>query len=340
MKYIKQSKAAISAAFILSLTVCFGADSVGAYAAPAQSLQQAEPDHSHDKVPGAADIQLGGAISGKKLYLIYTEAGLRSIGTGDYGMDQAYMLAAGSIDLSGGEWLPIGTAGKPFTGYFDGNGCDIKGLTMTDPDASVIGLFGYAENAVIHNVTLKDYHISSAGRNISDKKVNPICAVPVNCDISDTFPEPEGAAPVSPEPLQMATKEIDGSPWYVVENEAQLRSIGTGIYGLDKNYLQGADIDLSSGEWIPIGTTDSPFTGKYDGNGCVITGLTMKDPDAKMIGFFGVGDSATICNVTLKDYDILSAGKNVKGVTRGPILAWGTGTNKTSNNKVYPLGKS
>lgn len=36
-------------------------------------------------------------------------------------------------------------------------------------------------------------------------------------------------------------------------NGSQLRSIGQGEYGLDKDYVQGADIHLSANERVPPG---------------------------------------------------------------------------------------
>ena len=58
----------------------------------------------------------------------------------------------------------------------------------------------------------------------------------------------------------MEALEFRGTTYYLVFNEAQLRSIGTGEYGMDQNYMQQADIQLSSDEWVPIGTWDNPFT--------------------------------------------------------------------------------
>ena len=65
----------------------------------------------------------------------------------------------------------------------------------------------------------------------------------------------------------MNTATVKGVTWYLVESEAHLRAIGTGEYGLDKNYMQNADITMSKTEWVPIGTESNPFTGQYNGNG-------------------------------------------------------------------------
>ena len=134
---------------------------------------------------------------------------------------------------------------------------------------------------------------------------------------------------------EMETLSIKGTTYYLVQNEAQLRAIGTGKYGMNLNYMQQADIFLSAGDWVPIGTWDAPFTGTYNGNGFEITGLTMTDPNATIIGLFGVAKNAHIYNVTLRDCDIASAGKNVSGKSVGAILAIGQGS-RSYDNFVYP----
>ena len=48
---------------------------------------------------------------------------------------------------------------------------------MTDPDATLVGLFGFAQNANIYNVTLRDYDIVHAGEKALRKSVGAILAV-------------------------------------------------------------------------------------------------------------------------------------------------------------------
>ena len=133
----------------------------------------------------------------------------------------------------------------------------------------------------------------------------------------------------------METLEFRGTTYYLVFNEAQLRAIGTGEYGMDQNYMQQADIQLSTDQWVPIGTWDNPFTGTFNGNGFEIAGLTMTDPDAEIIGLFGVAQNAHIYNVVLRDCDITSAGRNITGKSVGAILAIGQGS-RSYDNFVYP----
>ena len=136
----------------------------------------------------------------------------------------------------------------------------------------------------------------------------------------------------------METLEFRGTTYYLVFNEAQLRAIGTGEYGMNQNYMQQADIQLSTDEWVPIGTWDNPFTGTFNGNGFEIAGLTMTGPDAEIIGLFGVAQNAHIYNVILRDCDIMSAGRNITGKSVGAILAIGQGS-RSYDNFVYPKEK-
>ena len=130
----------------------------------------------------------------------------------------------------------------------------------------------------------------------------------------------------------METLEINGTTYYLVFNEEQLRAIGAGKYGMELNYMQQADIQLSADEWIPIGTRDNPFTGTYNGNGYEIIGLTMTDPDAEIVGLFGVArNNAQIYNITLRDCDIMSAGKNAAKISVGAIVAIAYGAHSYDN---------
>lgn len=133
----------------------------------------------------------------------------------------------------------------------------------------------------------------------------------------------------------METLEINGITFYLVSNEEQLRAIGAGKYGMDLNYMQQADIQLSANEWIPIGTWDNPFTGTYNGNGYEIIGLTMTDPYAEIIGLFGVvRDNAQIYNITLRDCDIMSAGRDAAKISAGAIVAIAYGGHAYDNTVI------
>ena len=79
----------------------------------------------------------------------------------------------------------------------------------------------------------------------------------------------------------------------------------------DFNVVLNNDIDLSqyaitrsavASNWTPIGTSEKPFSGTFDGNGKTIKNLALVETEAKegkaYIGFFGYAKNATIKNVT------------------------------------------
>ena len=340
MNYKKKSGIAKCLTILLTIFLLCGFSLTGAYAAGKSTAGTKIQIDINPNSTGAKKlgIEIGGSLDGKtKLYIIYSEKGLRAIGTGKYGLDEDYLLGA-DIKMSDKEWTPIGTADHPFTGYFGGNGCKIISLTMKASNTDVVGLFGYAAGATIQNVTLVDTNFTSIKHYAPDKVEDYICAVAKDCDITDIFIDPkEDKQDTNDQTMKTAT--IMGKTWYLVETEAQLRSIGTGSYTLNKNYLQNADIDLSSAEWVPIGTKEAPFMGTYNGNGFEIKGLTMTDPNAQIIGMFGVAKKATICHVILRDYDIQSAGSNVTGKSIAPILVFGNTSTKSYDNEVYPKEK-
>ena len=73
---------------------------------------------------------------------------------------------APAIDLKGVEWTPIGTAGKPFKGSFDGNGVVIRNLTVKASEFA--GLFGFVlsdkgiTNVALENVVIEANHYAGA----------------------------------------------------------------------------------------------------------------------------------------------------------------------------------
>ena len=75
-------------------------------------------------------------------------------------------------------------------------------------------------------------------------------------------------------------------------------------------FMMMGNIDLAGIDWTPIGSSDSPFKGTFDGNGFSIENLniTTDDPFAENLGFFAVTDGATIKDVDFKDAKVTSFG--------------------------------
>ena len=92
---------------------------------------------------------------------------------------------------------------------------------------------------------------------------------------------------------------------------------------LSAHYKLGGDIDASTENWTPIGgdglpPSPSPFTGSLDGEGYVISGLTvdvMGTTGHQYGGLFGYTASAKISNLGLTDVNIAvtSTGNNSYG---------------------------
>jgi len=76
----------------------------------------------------------------------------------------------------------------------------------------------------------------------------------------------------------------------------------------------GSLSDVASGDdvWTPIGSSEKPYAGKFDGNSHSISGLYINDKDAENIGLFGVTTHAEISNVGIKNSYML--GKSAGGL--------------------------
>ena len=106
----------------------------------------------------------------------------------------------------------------------------------------------------------------------------------------------------------------DAENTYVATVDALQEALEEVVAGTeDKNIVLSGDIDLASlmtrsavaSNWTPIGTSEKPFTGVFDGNGFTIKNLALVEAEAKegkaYIGFFGYAKDATIKNVTFEN---------------------------------------
>ena len=161
-----------------------------------------------------------------------------------------------------------------------------------------------------------------------------------------TEPEEE---PVLEGPIPIATAEELNN----IRN-ATIETYGAGtewegLYegGLDKEYIQVANIDLSEYSdseegWSPIGTEgedwgpfkidliSTSFKGTYDGGNYVITGLEVKGEDERFKGLFGFAQGATIRNVGLIDNKVIGR-EYVGGLV-------GAARNNTTISNSYATG--
>ncbi|MBQ4142028.1 MAG: hypothetical protein IJD43_00955 [Thermoguttaceae bacterium] len=126
---------------------------------------------------------------------------------------------------------------------------------------------------------------------------------------------------------------LDESDWYTNPSEegvyvistagelaklAELVNSGTDNFDGKTILVDAAELDLSAYEnWTPIGTAANSFWGTFDGQDCVITGLTINDPTLNSAGLFGAlstgswaKNTTTLKNFTIKNANI-TAGSNV-----------------------------
>jgi len=77
------------------------------------------------------------------------------------GLSKKYVLI-NNVDLQGSNWIPIGTTQNPFNGTLNGNGYTINNLTInqTGFSAPPSGLFGFALNPKIYNLTLSNVNVN------------------------------------------------------------------------------------------------------------------------------------------------------------------------------------
>ena len=146
-----------------------------------------------------------------------------------------------------------------------------------------------------------------------------------------------------------ATPTKDGE-WYVIDSVDDLYWLATapkdvkakltkditvnpGVLDDDGNLISNPKLE----EWKPIGTSNNPFKGTFDGQGHTISGLYV-NLKKNYVGLFGhVGKGGTVKNVTLADSYVSG------NISVGGICGWnngGTVENCTSGCTVKGTGNS
>ena len=102
-------------------------------------------------------------------------------------------------------------------------------------------------------------------------------------------------------PLVLATALLTSVSAFAqtqISTEAQLKDIANDLNG---HYVLTQNITLSDHEWTPIGTSEQPFTGTFDGQGHTIIGLTVgngvNNDSNNDKAFFGFTKNATVTNI-------------------------------------------
>ena len=109
---------------------------------------------------------------------------------------------------------------------------------------------------------------------------------------------------------------------YVIKDEAQLRFLAESVNGgqnySGKYFRLDSDIGLTS-PWTPIGTEGVPFSGSFNGNGHVVSGLTITKTGTEntdlYLGLFG-----KIAGISSNSYTSTSEWKNIDRKDYGIII--------------------
>lgn len=108
----------------------------------------------------------------------------------------------------------------------------------------------------------------------------------------------------------------------VIKTADELQAIKDNLNG---KFILMNDIDLSGYAWEAIGDNSTPFEGEFDGNGYVISNLTINKSTENYQGLFGNTSSAVIKNLGLENVDV------VGGYYVGGLVGRADGKNKITN---------
>ncbi|KQX44641.1 S-layer homology domain-containing protein [Paenibacillus sp. Root444D2] len=148
-------------------------------------------------------------------------------------------------------------------------------------------------------ITIKAGVLASGTYNLLIKAAG-YSDVTLNQSVIKFYEEPESGTGTEADPYIIATPEqLDG----VRENMGYL-----------EHYRLKNDIDLSGyPNWVPIGTSNAPFYGHLDGNGKIISGLTITSVGGN-VGLFGrTWTTSSIKNTKLRNVNI-TGGYSVGGL--------------------------
>lgn len=127
----------------------------------------------------------------------------------------------------------------------------------------------------------------------------------------------------------------DSSDPYIIKTAEQLAFLAKQVNGGEtyqgKYFQLEADLDLSGREWAPIGTETVPFSGKFSGNGHVLTNVKISAA-GDYIGLFGY-NTGTITYVGIESGEISG------GNCTGSICGLNAGTITGCYNNAPVTGK-
>ncbi len=107
----------------------------------------------------------------------------------------------------------------------------------------------------------------------------------------------------------------DSSDWQeytLISTADEFKAIGEDSSNWSKNYVLGADIDLGGAEITPIGNSTTKFTGKFSGDGHIVSNFKINKPDTDYVGLFGYSEGL-IMDLSVENTEVIG-NKYVGGV--------------------------
>ena len=144
-----------------SVVIALAAGLLGAGVAVISPAEPANATSCSSAATGYADGS-GDGTSTATAFRISTSADLIRLSTTSTDWTGKFFIQTADIDLGGCEWSPIGRPLTPFTGFYNGGGKVISGLSITTATPTYlsetleeVGMFAEIRNSRIENLTLR-----------------------------------------------------------------------------------------------------------------------------------------------------------------------------------------
>ena len=117
----------------------------------------------------------------------------------------------------------------------------------------------------------------------------------------------------------LTEEEAIAQGYTVIKTADELQAMKDNLSG---KYILMNDIDLSGYNWEAVGSDVNPFTGEFNGNGYVISNLTINKPTEDGQGLFGIVMNGTLENIALENVAVTGANGvgGLVGMIQGDII--------------------
>ena len=116
------------------------------------------------------------------------------------------------------------------------------------------------------------------------------------------------------EVVRLSEEEALAQGYTLIKTADELQAMQDNLSG---KYILMNDIDLAGYDWTAVGTLANPFVGEFNGNGYVISNLTINGPTKQYQGLFGY------CSTSLAVKDVIIENVGLENVNIVSIYAVG-----------------